>query len=116
MLMDWMSDLREAYAILGATRSQDSVVSTHSLDRFIWDGHIVTRGTSPRGRAYLSYRVGWIAYGNWGGGISLLGRYWQGSNGNGVQKGPKSLLSGAVWDSFGPVEIFEARSWGRILR
>jgi hypothetical protein len=34
MPIDWMSDLREAPAILVATRSQGSVVSTHSLDRF----------------------------------------------------------------------------------
>jgi hypothetical protein len=66
MPIDWISDLREAHAILVATRSQGSVVSAHSLDRFIWVGHIVTRGTS------LSYRVGWIAYENWGGGISAI--------------------------------------------
>jgi hypothetical protein len=46
---DWMSDLREAHAIFVATGLQGSVVSTHSLNRFIWVGHIVTRGTSPRG-------------------------------------------------------------------
>jgi hypothetical protein len=68
MPINWMSDLREAHAILVATRSQGSVVSRHSLDRFIWNGHIVTRGIS----SYLSYRVGWIAYGNWGGGISAV--------------------------------------------
>jgi len=105
-----MSDLCEAHAILVTTRSQGSAVSTHSLDWFIWDGHIVTRGTSSRGRAHLSYCVGWIAYENWGGGVSRLGRYWQCNNGTGEQKGPKSLLSDAVWDSFGPIEVFEARS------
>jgi hypothetical protein len=69
MPIDWMSNLREAHVILVV---QGSVVSTHSLDKFIWDGHIVTRGTSSRGRAYLSYCVGWIAYGNSGGGISAI--------------------------------------------
>ena len=36
-------------------------------DLLIWDIYIITCGTSSRGRAYLSYRAGWIAYGNWGG-------------------------------------------------
>jgi hypothetical protein len=48
------------------------VVSMHSLDRFIWDGYIVTRGTSSRERAYLFYRVSRIAYGKWGRGISAI--------------------------------------------
>jgi hypothetical protein len=67
MPIEWMFDLREAHAILV---EQGSVVSTHSLDRFIWDGRYP--GTSSRGRIYLSYRVGWIAYGNWGRGISAI--------------------------------------------
>ena len=49
---DWTSDLREAHAILVATRLQGSVFSTHSLDRLIWDGHIVARGTSSREHTY----------------------------------------------------------------
>ena len=47
------------------------MVSTHSLDRVIWDRHIA-KGTSSRRGAYLSYHVGWIAHGNWGGGISAI--------------------------------------------
>ncbi|KAF9523697.1 hypothetical protein CPB83DRAFT_862502 [Crepidotus variabilis] len=38
----WISDLHDADAILVATHSQGSVVSTHLLDRLIQDGHIVT--------------------------------------------------------------------------
>ena len=48
------------------------MVSPHSLDRFIWDGLIVNRGIRSRRRAYLSYRVGWIANGNWAEGISTI--------------------------------------------
>ena len=65
---DWMSDLPEAHTILVATRSQASVVSTHSLDRLNWDGHIVTPGT----RSNLSYRADWMASGNLGEGIFAI--------------------------------------------
>jgi len=37
-----MSDLHDADAILVATHSQGSIVSTHLLDRLIRDGHIRT--------------------------------------------------------------------------
>ncbi|KAF8161693.1 hypothetical protein B0H34DRAFT_390777 [Crassisporium funariophilum] len=39
---EWMSDLHDADAILVATHSQGSIVSTHLLDRLIHDNHIVT--------------------------------------------------------------------------
>ncbi|KAF9021618.1 hypothetical protein BDZ89DRAFT_1019443 [Hymenopellis radicata] len=38
----WVSDLHDADAILVATHSQGSVVSTHLLNRLIEEGHIVT--------------------------------------------------------------------------
>ena len=55
---DWTSDLREAHAILVATRLQGSVFSTHSLDRSIWDGYIVARGTSSREHTYSTVLAG----------------------------------------------------------
>jgi len=39
---EWISDLHDADAIIVATHSQGSIVSTHLLDRLIKDGHIVT--------------------------------------------------------------------------
>ncbi|KAF9553354.1 hypothetical protein CPC08DRAFT_822347 [Agrocybe pediades] len=39
---DWMSDLHDADAVIVATHSQGSVVSTHLLDRLISDNHIIT--------------------------------------------------------------------------
>ena len=39
---DWMADLHAADAIIVATHSQGSVVSTHLLDQLIKDNHIVT--------------------------------------------------------------------------
>ncbi|KDR77909.1 hypothetical protein GALMADRAFT_1293338 [Galerina marginata CBS 339.88] len=39
---EWMADLHAADAILVATHSQGSIVSTHLLDRLMRDGHIVT--------------------------------------------------------------------------
>ncbi|KAF8969681.1 hypothetical protein BDZ97DRAFT_213140 [Flammula alnicola] len=47
----WMSDLHDADAILVATHSQGSVVSTHLLDQLIKDNHIVTsrNQTMPMG-------------------------------------------------------------------
>ncbi|EAU87248.2 hypothetical protein CC1G_12689 [Coprinopsis cinerea okayama7 len=39
---EWMSDLHEADAVIVATHSQGSVVSTHLLDRLIADKHIRT--------------------------------------------------------------------------
>ncbi|KDQ49460.1 hypothetical protein JAAARDRAFT_42879 [Jaapia argillacea MUCL 33604] len=39
---EWMDDLHAADAILIATHSQGSIVSTHLLDRLIRDGHIRT--------------------------------------------------------------------------
>lgn len=43
---EWMDDLRTADAILMATHSQGSVVSTHLLDRLIADKHIRTAQNS----------------------------------------------------------------------
>ncbi|KJA24769.1 hypothetical protein HYPSUDRAFT_38427 [Hypholoma sublateritium FD-334 SS-4] len=40
---EWIADLHAADAIIVATHSQGSIVSTHLLDRLIRDGHIVTR-------------------------------------------------------------------------
>ena len=39
---EWMKDIHEADAIIVATHSQGSVVSTHLLDRLISDKHIRT--------------------------------------------------------------------------
>ncbi|KAG6848841.1 hypothetical protein H0H93_013561 [Arthromyces matolae] len=39
---EWMDDIHSADAILVATHSQGSIVSTHLLDRLIQDGHIQT--------------------------------------------------------------------------
>ncbi|KIY67777.1 hypothetical protein CYLTODRAFT_352508 [Cylindrobasidium torrendii FP15055 ss-10] len=39
---EWMKDLHEADAVLIATHSQGSVVSTHLLSRLIEEGHIMT--------------------------------------------------------------------------
>ena len=39
---EWISDLHNADAIIVATHSQGSIVSTHLLDRLVRDGHIVT--------------------------------------------------------------------------
>ena len=39
---EWISDLHNADAIIVATHSQGSIVSTHLLDRLIRDGHIAT--------------------------------------------------------------------------
>ncbi|KAG6853049.1 hypothetical protein C0991_007272 [Blastosporella zonata] len=49
---EWMDDLHAADAIIVATHSQGSIVSTHLLDRLIQDGHIQTSrsvgvGTHP---------------------------------------------------------------------
>ncbi|PPQ74223.1 hypothetical protein CVT26_004357 [Gymnopilus dilepis] len=38
----WMSDLYEADVVFVSTHSQGSVVSTHSPDRLVTDGHIIT--------------------------------------------------------------------------
>ncbi|KAG6908575.1 hypothetical protein DXG01_004133 [Tephrocybe rancida] len=43
---EWMDDLHAADAILVATHSQGSIVSTHLLDRLIQDGHIRTARSS----------------------------------------------------------------------
>jgi hypothetical protein len=43
---EWMNDLHLADAILVATHSQGSIVSTHLLDRLIRDRHIKTSRTS----------------------------------------------------------------------
>ena len=43
---EWMNDLHEADAILVATHSQGSIVSTHLLDRLIHDKHIKTSRAS----------------------------------------------------------------------
>lgn len=43
---EWINDLHAADAILVATHSQGSIVSTHLLDRLIHDKHIKTSGTS----------------------------------------------------------------------
>ncbi|KAI9461906.1 hypothetical protein BJY52DRAFT_164367 [Lactarius psammicola] len=43
---EWISDLHAADAILVATHSQGSIVSTHLLDRLIHDKHIKTSKTS----------------------------------------------------------------------
>ncbi|KAI9435431.1 hypothetical protein H4582DRAFT_1969343 [Lactarius indigo] len=43
---DWINDLHAADAILVATHSQGSIVSTHLLDRLIHDKHIKTSRTS----------------------------------------------------------------------
>ncbi|KAG6838430.1 hypothetical protein H0H87_003081, partial [Tephrocybe sp. NHM501043] len=51
---EWMDDLHAADAILVATHSQGSIVSTHLLDRLIQDGHIRTKrslGASPAAAA-----------------------------------------------------------------
>ncbi|KAF5353251.1 hypothetical protein D9756_007776 [Leucocoprinus leucothites] len=44
---EWMDDLRAADAILVATHSQGSVVSTHLLNRLIHDRHIRTARNTP---------------------------------------------------------------------
>lgn len=38
----WMADLRESDAVIFATHSQGSIVSTHIIDKLIKDGHILT--------------------------------------------------------------------------
>ncbi len=43
---EWMNDLHAADAILVATHSQGSIVSTHLLDRLIREKHIKTSRTS----------------------------------------------------------------------
>jgi hypothetical protein len=103
-----MSDLCEAHATLVATCSQGSVVSTHSLDRFIWDGHIVTRGTSSRGEhtcptvlAGLPMGTGAEAFllSTW---AILAMRQWE----RRVERSVRRVCCPAlVWDSFGPVEV-----------
>jgi hypothetical protein len=92
---------REAHTILVVTRSQGSVISTHSLDRFNWDGYIVTRGTSsnyPTVLAGLPMGTGAEAFllSTW---VIMAMQQWE--------RRAKSLLSGAVWDLFGRVEVFE---------
>jgi hypothetical protein len=44
----WMADVHAADAVLIATHSQGSIVSTHLLDRLIRDGHLVTTATYTR--------------------------------------------------------------------
>lgn len=43
---EWMDDLHECDALIVATHSQGSVVSTHLLDRLLREGHLVASFTS----------------------------------------------------------------------
>ncbi|KAG7440489.1 uncharacterized protein BT62DRAFT_910477 [Guyanagaster necrorhizus] len=53
---EWMSDLHECDALIVATHSQGSVVSTHLLDRLLREGHLVT-SFSPGEQESLSLGV-----------------------------------------------------------
>lgn len=67
---EWLADLHAADAILVATHSQGSVVSTHLLDRLIRDGHISTRKNSDAQRAgALTNLVMGMGEGGVGGGV-----------------------------------------------
>ena len=86
-----------------ARHSQGSIVSTHLLDRLVGDGHIFTsRNLDPEG--------GLSGPGNAArtccGGEAVPFFHWSCCAGEREEEEEESAAS-LVWDSFGPVEVFE---------
>lgn len=92
-----VEEMHDAVAILIATHSQGSVMPTHLLDRLILDNHIRAPGGSPPPPSQIQGGPGRRC--KWGD----------------PSQAAQDMLSGAVRDPPGPVEVSEKQVAGQAV-